>query len=419
MGAAPRAGTAVSPPPPHRATTAHIQAVYPFVADGTLGPLGVYLGSCVGGAPFCYDPWDLYAEGVLTNPNLVVVGQIGRGKSTLVKILVWRSLLVGRQAWVLDPKGEYAPLAAAAGVEPLRLSPGGGSTLNPLATALSPTDDTSGRRRAEVLCSIAEVSLGRRLLPAERTAAEIAVTSAAAGGRTPTLPSVVAAMLDPDPRLAAAVNTDAAGLGTDGRTVALELRRLVEGDLAGMFDGPTSEGIDRDARLVVLDLSALYRSPALGILMTCAAAWLQSQLGRQGRSKRLVVVDEAWAILHDAATARWLQAGFKLARAHGLAHVAVVHRMSDLDSPGEEGSNQRRIAGGLLADSETAVVFAQPHSELAVARSQLGLSQAEAHLVSRLPRGVALWRVGDRSFVVDHVVSPAEAAFTDTDGAMR
>ena len=53
-------------------------------------------------------------------------------------------------------------------------------------------------------------------------------------------------------------------LAADGRHVALELRRLVAGDLRGMFDGPTSPGIRLDGPLVVLDLSAVYHSAALG-----------------------------------------------------------------------------------------------------------------------------------------------------------
>ncbi len=146
--------------------------------------------------------------------------------------------------------------------------------------------------------------------------------------------------------------------------VALELRRLVEGDLAGMFDGPTSTGLRLDAPVVALDLSAVFASPALPLLMTCATGWLQAILARRGRTaKRLVVVDEAWAVLHDLATARWLQATFKLARAMGVANVAVVHRLSDLQAAGAAGSAQQRLAEGLLADTETRVVFGQAPAE--------------------------------------------------------
>ena len=153
---------------------------------------------------------------------------------------------------------------------------------------------------------------GGGLLPGERTAAELALASVCRAGRVPTLPAVVDALLQPEAASGDAVHTNVAGLASDGRDVALELRRMVDGDLAGMFDGPTTTGIALDGSLVVLDLSALYASPALGILMTCATAWLQSTLARQDGRHRLVVVDEAWAILSNLAIAKWLQACFKL-----------------------------------------------------------------------------------------------------------
>ena len=42
-------------------------------------------------------------------------------------------LLFGRRAFVLDVKGEYAPLCDAAGVTPVQLAPGNGVCLNPLS----------------------------------------------------------------------------------------------------------------------------------------------------------------------------------------------------------------------------------------------------------------------------------------------
>jgi hypothetical protein len=411
------------PPPAHRATTAHLQAAYPFMAEGGLGAGGVYIGRDLLGGSFCYDPWDLYRRGVLTGPNAVVVGQIGRGKSTFVKTFLWRQQAFGCQAWVVDPKGEYGALAAACGVKPLRIAPGGDLRLNPLDlprrdAGRQPVDGVV-RRRSELVCSLAAASLARHLSPPERAAADIAVRRVCAQTAAPTLPAVVSALFQPTEEAARELRTDAAGLAADGRQVALELRRLVEGDLAGMFDGPTSPGVDLGAPLVCLDLSELYSSPALGILMTCATAWLHAALSGGDGVHRLVVVDEAWAILHSLAIARWLQASFKLSRALGVANVAVVHRLSDLRATGAQGSEQQRLAEGLLADAETRVVFGQPPSEVAVGRDLLGLTSTEADLLPQLPRGVALWKVGRRSFLVDHRVGGPERTLVDTDMAMR
>jgi hypothetical protein len=442
------------PPPVHRATTAQLQAVYPFVSGGGWGSVGPLIGRDLFGGSFCFDPWSLYGRGILTNPNLLVLGQVGRGKSTFVKTFVWRQVAFGRQAWIVDPKGEYGALARACGSAPLRLAPGGEIRLNPLDLAPavpSITEDPAGvgglaapeapmavgwanrwrdgawaattpqaalRRRAELACSLAESSLGRTLTPPERTAVELAIRALADRRVPPTLPRLVASLLDPDPVLAATVRTDAAGLARDGRLVALELRRLVEGDLAGMFDGPTSAGLRLDTPVVVLDLSAVFSSPALAVLMTCAGAWLQAILADRAGPKRVVVVDEAWAVLHDLATARWLQATFKLARAIGVANVAVVHRLSDLTAAGADGSVQQRLAEGLLADAETRVVFGQGPSEAEASRRMLGLSDTERDLVARLPRGVALWKVGVRSFLIEHHVGSHERGLVDTDAAM-
>jgi hypothetical protein len=129
-------------------------------------------------------------------------------------------------------------------------------------------------------------------------------------------------------------------------------------------------------------------------------------------------VDEAWAILANLGVARWLQSSWKLSRARGVSNVAVLHRLSDLDTPGAVGSEQVGLARGLLADSETRVVYAQPPGEVERAGPLLGLSSTEAELVPHLQRGVALWKVGTRSFLVQHRLSPHETAIVDTDAHM-
>jgi type IV secretory pathway VirB4 component len=357
---------------------------------------------------------------------MVVFGQIGRGKSAFVKSFTWRQLSFGRRCWVLDPKGEYGALGRAAGFEPLRLGPGLGARLNPLdvapvvpGNAEAVAQPIAHQRRSDLLGALLSNSLGRPLLPQERAAADVALTSTEGLSAVPTLSAVAGALLDPDEAQARALGTDVAGLRQDGRQVALELRRLVQGDLAGMFDGETSTGADLGAPMVVLDLSRLYASPALGLLMVCALSWLQCALATGPVAKRLVVLDEAWAVLSHLATARWLQATFKLSRSYGVSNVAVVHRMSDLKGAGADGSEQQKAAEGLLADAETRVVFGQAPGEAELAGDLLGLSRTERALLCQLPRGVALWRVGDRSYLVEHHLSAEEAALCDTDAAMR
>ena len=427
--------------PAHVATSRHLCAAYPLVAEAGLGHAGVLIGRDVLGGSFVYDPFALYREGVVTNPNMVVIGQIGRGKSSFVKSYLWRQAVFGRSAWVIDPKGEYGPLCEAWGAVPVALRPGGPVRLNPLdttgtdvsggvpnggGTRSGPSDeriDGPTVRRTALTASLAVSCLGRDLLPRERAAIDGALIAADAAARTasmtsPTLPQVVEALLDPAQEAAAALRTTRVELVEDGRDVALELRRLVHGDLRGMFDGPTTPGLRLDGPLVVLDLSAVYHSPALGVLMACAAAWLQSAVEARHRNRILLVVDEAWAILGNLGVARWLQSSWKLSRAMGVANIAVLHRLSDLASVGAAGSEQVGLAEGLLADSETRVVYAQSPGEVARTAELLGLTDTEAGLVSTLRRGTALWKVGQRSFLVEHRLGRDERWLVDTDRAM-
>jgi hypothetical protein len=420
--------------PAHQVTTRHLGGAYPFVAEAGLGPHGVVIGADLLGGSFAYDPFELYARSVVSSPNMVVFGQIGRGKSAFVKTYLWRQAVFGRRAWVVDPKGEYATLAAAWGVRPVALRPGGRVRLNPLDPGPpgdgAPVDrgdegrTESLRRQLSLVFSLATACLGRDLLPRERAAVDVALGDVVAGEVVPTLPAVVEALLAPSEQAARQVRTERRRLLEDGRDVALELRRLVHGDLRGMFDGPTSDGIDLGAPLVVLDLSALYDSPGLGILMACATAWLQAALARRSAGAQrgeqvLVVVDEAWAILANLGVARWLQASWKLSRAFGVANIAVLHRLSDLQAVGAAGSEQVGLAEGLLSDSETRVVYAQPAGEVPRASELLSLSPTECELLPQLRRGVALWKVGRRAFLVQHLLSPLERELVDTDGAMR
>ena len=248
---------------------------------------------------------------------------------------------------------------------------------------------------------------------------DLAVRSVSKRRQQPILPDVVLALLEPEPTDAAEIGTDVPGLAAAGRLAALELRRMIHGDLAGMFDGPTSPGIDLASPVSVLDLSATFSSPALPLIMTCATAWLQATLAAADGIKRLVVIDEAWAILNDLAIARWSQATFKLSRSLGVSNVIVAHRVSDLRAAGADGSAEEKLASGLLADSETRVVFGQPSSEAEATGRHLGLGSVEVEVITRLPRGVALWRVAGRSFLVEHLLGPGERTLVDTDQAMR
>ncbi len=403
--------------PGHRTTTAHIQAAYPFVAEGGLGGRGVYIGRDVYGGSFCYDPWELYGR-ELTSPNAVIIGIVGRAKSSLVKTYVLRQAVFGRRAWIVDVKGEYTRLAEAMGVRPIALSPGAPVRLNPLTPRGGP------ERQLSLLYSVASATLERPLSPEEKRAAQeaLVVLERRSDGEA-TLPGVVDVLVHPPAEMADALAMAAEEIAVHVRPMAFALDQLCSGNLRGMFDGPTTPGLDLDAPLVVLNLRAVLNThtTALGILMTCATAWLQAMIEAETderSAKRIVVVDEGWRILANLGIGEWLQQAFKLSRGLGTQNIVVLHRLSDLRATGDAGSREVKLAEGLLADAETKVIYAQPPDQLPPTRELLGLTDTEAELLPHLRRGWALWKVGQRSFLVQHRLSAFERELVDTDARM-
>ncbi len=412
--------------PRHRATTAHVCSAYPFQAEAGLGPRGVYLGTDVlsGGAGFAYDPFEAYATGLVTNPNMLVAGEPGTGKSAAVKCLLHRSVGVfGRWAAIADPKGEYGALAEALGLSVIKLHPGGSARINPLDPG--PRGGVEGaderaRRQATMVGALVGSVLRRELEPVEDAALGWALLHLArAQGPVPTLADVAALLSDPTADMAVRARTTPESLSRSVEAATYALGKLLDRSLRGMFDGPTTVALDWDGPGLVLDLSAVHHDPeALAVVMVAATAWLQAVLCCPGRA-RIQVLDEAWSLLGTERTARYLQSCWKLGRAWGVANLAVVHRLSDLRAQADDGSATAKVAAGLLADTQTRVLFRQSADQVPDARHLLGLSAAEAGLLPRLVRGRALWRVGGRSAVVHHVIASGEEALCDTDGAMN
>jgi hypothetical protein len=410
--------------PRHQDTSATLAGAYPFLAEGGLGSDGVFVGQDLySGSSFVYDPWVLYARGLITAPNLVLAGIVGSGKSALAKSLYTRSIPFGRRVYVPgDPKGEHTAVAEAVGGRAIALGHGMSNRLNPLDEGLRPAgfDDVQWAaqvtsRRRDLLGALAETVLDRRLTPLEHTAVDVALAQSIRAIDVPVLPMVVDRLLTPDP------TTDTDGrLTEDGRVVGHALRRLVAGDLAGLFDGPSTVRFDPSLPMISLDLSRVTENATLiSVLMTCASAWMESALLDPTGGQRWVVYDEAWRLMSHPALLRRMDAHWRLARHYGIANMLIFHKLSDLDNVGDQGSAMRALASSLLANAETRVVYRQESDQLGTTATALGLTGTEQSLLPTLGTGQGLWRIKHRSFVVQHQLHPAELQLFDTTGRMK
>jgi type IV secretory pathway VirB4 component len=419
--------------PRHRATTAHMCALYPFHADEGLGPHGIYLGEDIsaGGSSWHYDVFQLYTDGIITSPNIVVLGMVGAGKSSAVKTMLYRTIGMlgadGRPRWcaILDPKGEYGPLARALGLQRLALFPGGATRLNPLDAG--PHVRSLGElraRRTQMSAALAASMLHRELTATEEAALGWAIDLVTEGETTgrqkPTLHDVVGLLASPTETMVARSAEDGPReLARSVVEVRHGLGKLLHGPLRGMFDGPSTVKLDWTGRGIVIDLSAVHQDPdALTVVMIAATGWLQALLAApEGDNvpRRIQVLEEIWALLGSERVAKYYQSCQKLARAYGVANISVAHRISDLRAQSDDGTSAAKVSMGILADTQTRILFRQSSDQIPEAVSLLGLTAVEAEILPRLARGRALWRVGDHTAIVQHRIGSLEWDICDTD----
>lgn len=381
----------------HWATTADLRSLRLPSHDTGTGLEGESLGLALRGAPFVFDPFDAYDAGIVSNPNVIVAGSIGVGKSTMVKMLLERALPRGRKVVVIDPKGEYGALASSHGVRPVVLGRDG--WCDPFSR-----DERDACDFVRVLVATAQGAP----LSAEQHYAISELFTQLSSARPVRLLRALYALVEPSIAVQSA---------SVQRELALTLYRFIHGDLAGLFDGE-GEPMGFTGDLVVLDLSAQWSSNSLSVAALSAVGAAQQVVGGEGTLGYLVL-DEAWALLGDDHALRWLQGSWKLARSRGLSHVLVLHRWSDVGAAGDDGSAQRARALGLLRECETSWLFRQPPDEALVMASALDLHAREQQYLVALPKGVALVRYGVHRSIVRLTPDPHDLELIDTDAAMR
>jgi type IV secretory pathway VirB4 component len=437
--ARPFAGRApmLPPVPAFRGSTGQIQGLYPWLYGQSLPAVGVYIGvDCLSGGAFSCHPIEWLHRGLVSNPNVLITGVPGAGKSATIKALALRLMAYGVKTFVLgDIKNEYAPLARALGVEPVELGPGLGARLNPLdagplgqnlpseAHQLRERLDEIHRRRIGLLSSLLVMRLGRDLTPTEEAVLSLAIQNASgqADGNSvladPTIPDVWALLRDPLPDMANELRVR--GGSVDDlremiRPAADALGNMVQGSLSGLFDGPTTVRPDFNAPIQTVDLSRIdgRGDDTVAMTLACVSSWGQAAIDEPGGPVRLVIRDELWRAMRVPAMIRKVDSDLRLSRAQGTIQVLATHRLADFEAVGAQGSEEVTIARNLIASCDVRICLRQDTAPLAMTRDAIGLTDTEcAHIASWSGEqlGRAIWKIGrTSSHVVQVVLSPLE-----------
>lgn len=397
-----------------------------------------------------HDPFVSYPERV-GDPNVCVIGDVGSSKSSLLKTWgVLRPLLMGRDIVVVDKKpqgsdateGEYAPLSRLLGREPITFRIGRrGVSLNLLDDNIAPyldidpldanaatledsedevaTADSRPENQNRLLRVVVETIMGRNLTPREgkalRTAHRRARQDAAEAEKTPTLRMLMQRLIDPHADDAALVHEGVDAMRAWGLDMAFEIERMISDDLAGLFDGETSESVRLGTGLTVFDISQLPESgPAIPLVMMVVNTWLANHLYSQRAAGRKThfIVEEAWHVVVGE-VASVIRRNLKVSRGIGLGNWFAFHHVSDIP--------KNSAAETILKECSTVAVYMQKRSKDAKAAVEFfDLAAGSDHSIKRLTRGECLFKIGQKPALnLKHTRSDLEVILTDTDAAMR
>lgn len=440
-----------------RMTSEQAAALWPLITGPGLPPTGAFVGMDVlSGAAFYCDPhgWTLDPEVPVTNPNLMVFGKPGTGKSATVKAFALRATTFGYRILVPgDPKDEYEDLARFLGVEPIAVGPGMSARVNPLSLGPSGQGwdqlaDPDARARATSVFNRWEL-LVRGLVgsqrvgesrvsfgPVEAEAVREVLRHLTGFDRgdtyltQTTLPQVWEALRNPSRDLIDQTRYASPRQFLDQTRVLRDaLGQLCSGVLGGMFDEHTNIDIDWQAPIQTLSLSRLepLGEEAVGVALTCLNSWASAQRELStAADRRIVVRDESWKQLRLGPEAvKSYDADLRLSRGAGGkggdVQVAVLHKPSDLLAAGDHGSQSQAIAKDLLHLCDVKIMHGQRAGVADELDTLLGLGPVvrEAITTWALQQpGRAVWQIGARHLKVQTILHPLEADLTWTNQAI-
>jgi conjugal transfer ATP-binding protein TraC len=312
---------------------------FPFVVNSVSTSHGVLIGrDRTGHLPILLDPFHPELE----NANIAILAPAGSGKSFAAKLLFLRSLLTGTHVLVIDPEGEASRLCAAVGGQRIRLGAGSHERLNPLDLPAAPADVAGDpeaaspvREQASSVVGLMDVMLGtpaEPLGPDARAVIDSAIRSTyAAAGIYDNRPETWSR---PAPLLAdlrATLETMQSSFGNLAARLALRLQPYTEGNLSGLFRGPTTARLG--SHLTVFDTSDIKNEQQQALTTYLVSQWVWGRI-RQERRPRLLVVDEAWNLLRTPEGGSFLTGVVRRARKHWLGVVTISQSVSEfLRSP--------------------------------------------------------------------------------------
>ncbi len=366
--------------------TSSIARLFPFsppdldTRSGTL--YGIDMRAC---SPVVYDPWD----GTHLNANTAVLARSGSGKSFSTKLGVLRGITRGITAYVIDPEGEYADMARAAGGRVL--SPGvPGEGMNPFV--IDKGDSEEMLQRIGSLRRLIEVMVGEPLGAERRASLDHALAGYYAKPRERTGFRDFYTYLQEDEA------------GDPG--LARLLRPFATGSLRNLLSDEGDDLLGNEALVTVFDLHLLEPELRPAAAMVCTeTVWAAAA---QDPKPRLLVVDEVWSIMQHPEGAAFMVSMAKRARKHRLGLQFITQDVQDLLSEDSSRTITGHSGRALLQNAAFKLLLQQDAAAIGTVGEAFDLPEDLQRWLLSCPRGDGLLLAKGNRFPVRIEATPEE-----------
>ena len=339
----------------------------------------------------------------LENANMVVFAKSGAGKSFTVKLEALRSMMIGAEILIIDPENEYQRLCDAVGGSYIRLSLNSDARINPFdLPQVIDSEDANDALRTNIttLHGLFRIMLGGQtpLSPVEDSDLDQALidTYARAGitndplthsATPPTIINLYDTLLH---------------MGGSGPSLAQRLRKYTTGTFAGIFSQQSN--VDINNRMVVFnirDLEDELRPVAMYIVLS--HIW---SIVRAKKTKRLLLVDEAWMLMQYEDSANFLFSLAKRARKYYLGLTTISQDVEDFMSS--------KMGRAIVSNSSMQLLLKQSPSAVDVLAEVFKLTSEERKRLSNFPVGHGLFFAGQNHVHIQIIASETEESLITT-----
>ncbi len=259
----------------------------------------------------------------MQNANMVVFATSGAGKSYAIKLEILRSLMMGVDVIVIDPEMEYKHLSDAVGGTYINISLSSESKVNPfdLPRPMSqevPVDDII-RSAVITVKGLLRIMLGGITTEQDSIIDRALIETYAKKDITPD-----ADLNTVQPPIMQDLQEVLEGMEGSSELV-LKLQKYTEGTFSGLFNSPTN--VEMKNQLVVYSVRDLEDElRPLAIYAIINYIW---NVVRSERKKRILIIDEAWWLMQNEDSARFIFALVKRCRKYYLGVTTITQDVND------------------------------------------------------------------------------------------